>query len=60
MNTIKEAAGDVKNPQSVGRITPVNMQSEMQNLNSASLMRDMAKSGNAACRADCDHCPLWA
>lgn len=61
MSTIKQAAGPGENPQSVGRITPVNMQSDKQRLDATSLMNDIAKSGNTGCDAsDCHHCPFWA
>jgi hypothetical protein len=49
MSTIKEEAKSAKNPQSIGRIAPVNMQSETRRLDCESVTKAQAEAATGDC-----------
>lgn len=59
MSSNKHAVREGESPQSVGRITPVNLQGETQKWNSSTFVPDIARGGDCD-SMDCQQCHLWA
>ncbi len=60
MSAIKHVAQSAENPQSIGRIAPLNMPSETNGLNSDSLIRDMTTANDDDGDNESLRCGFWA